>query len=276
MSNYDYEMNQRVSDALMNGIKKEASTIELYRRLAESTTNSEDQKHIINALQAKEEYFNQFIDIYCKLNNRQPDYQFDSITFTSYREGLMKAHEAGIEGYKEYSRGSYLTQDPIIQKIFLQASSGEIANATRFASMNDKITDMGKKPYVVNIEEVTEQNNNYRTALWTGKYLQVTLMSIDVGSDIGLEVHPTTDQFIRIEEGQGIVQMGSSKEKLDFVEKVEDGYAIMVPAGTWHNVTNTGDEPMKVYVIYAPPQHPFGTVHKTKKDAMAEERVYAL
>jgi len=133
------------------------------------------------------------------------------------------------------------------------------------------LQDYGKGPFVVNIEQATLQNNNYRTALWTGKHLQVTLMSINVGDDIGLEVHPKTDQFIRIEEGQGLVQMGDSKDKLDFQANAHDGYAIMVPAGKWHNVTNTGDRPLKVYAIYAPPEHPFGTVEATKAIANAHE-----
>ncbi|UNK15967.1 cupin domain-containing protein [Paenibacillus sp. N3/727] len=136
---------------------------------------------------------------------------------------------------------------------------------------NIKLMDYGPKPLVVNIEEAAEQNNTYRTALWTGKYFQVTLMSIDAGDDIGLEVHPTTDQFIRIEEGQGLVQMGDSKDNLNFQAMARDGYAIMIPSGTWHNVTNTGNTPLKVYVIYAPPHHPYGTVHETKADAMSAE-----
>ncbi|WP_408005307.1 cupin domain-containing protein [Pseudalkalibacillus berkeleyi] len=130
-----------------------------------------------------------------------------------------------------------------------------------------KLKDYGSNPFVVNIDQATKQNRNYRTALWTGENLQVTLMSIDVGDDIGLEVHPTTDQFIRIEEGQGVVQMGESKDNLSFQQRVYDDYAIMIPAGKWHNVINTGRRPMKVYAIYAPPEHPFGTVHETKADA---------
>lgn len=136
---------------------------------------------------------------------------------------------------------------------------------------NIKLTDYGPRPFVVNIDQATKQNNNYRTALWTGKHYQLTLMSINVGDDIGLEVHPTTDQFIRIEEGQGLVQMGNSKDKLDFQEMAYDDYAIMIPAGKWHNVTNTGNKPLKIYVIYAPPQHPYGTVHETKAIAMGSE-----
>ena len=126
-------------------------------------------------------------------------------------------------------------------------------------------------PFVVNIDQAAKLNNNYRTALWTGQHFQVTLMSINVGEDIGLEVHPTTDQLIRNEDGQGLVQMGPGKDRLDYQTMAYEGYAIMVPAGTWHNVTNTGNRPLKVYVIYAPPQHPFGTVHPTKASAMASE-----
>lgn len=134
-----------------------------------------------------------------------------------------------------------------------------------------KLGDYGGRPFVVNIDQAAKLNNTYRTALWTGEKLQVTLMSIKVGDDIGLEVHPTTDQFIRIEEGQGLVQMGDSKNKLDFQEMAFDDYAIMIPAGKWHNVINTGNTPLKIYVIYAPPEHPYGTVHETKSNAMSAE-----
>ena len=134
-----------------------------------------------------------------------------------------------------------------------------------------QLKDYGPQPFVININEASKQNNTFRTALWTGEHLQVTLMSIDVNDDIGLEIHPDIDQFIRIEEGQGLVKMGPSKDKLDFEEKAYDDSAIMIPAGTWHNIINTGNKPLKVYAIYAPPQHPHGTVHKTKADAEATE-----
>jgi len=135
-----------------------------------------------------------------------------------------------------------------------------------------QLKDYGGKPFVVDIEKAAEQNQNYRTALWTGKHLQVTLMSIEPGGDIGLEVHPDADQFIRIEQGQGLVQMGERRDRLDFARRVSDDDAIMIPAGTWHNVTNTGRVPLKLYSIYAPPEHPFGTVHRTKAEAIAAER----
>ena len=136
------------------------------------------------------------------------------------------------------------------------------------------LKDHGGRPYAVNIDKATKMNNNYRTALWTGKYLQLTLMSIGVGNDIGLEMHPDTDQLIRIEQGCGIAKMGDSKDHLDFQCRVCENYAIFVPAGTWHNLINTGKVPIKLYSIYAPPEHPFGTVHKTKKDAEAAESAH--
>ncbi|MCM3238783.1 cupin domain-containing protein [Heyndrickxia oleronia] len=141
-----------------------------------------------------------------------------------------------------------------------------------YDNRRNKVKDYGRKPFVVNINEAAKHNNTYRTALWTGKHLQVTLMSINVGEDIGLEIHPNIDQFLRVEQGQGVVQMGQRKDHLNFVQKVYDDFAIMIPAGTWHNVTNTGNIPLKLYSIYAPPQHPFGTVHLTKAQALAAEK----
>ncbi|WP_315073854.1 cupin domain-containing protein [uncultured Clostridium sp.] len=127
-----------------------------------------------------------------------------------------------------------------------------------------KLQDYGPQPYVVNIDRATKQNSNFRTALWTGDHLQVTLMSIKVGDDIGLEIHPDTDQFIRIEDGQGTVRMGKSKDNLDFQANAREDFAIMIPAGTWHNIINSGNKPLKVYSIYAPPHHPRGVVQVTK------------
>jgi mannose-6-phosphate isomerase-like protein (cupin superfamily) len=92
-------------------------------------------------------------------------------------------------------------------------------------------------------------------------------MSIKVGGDIGLEVHPELDQFLRIELGQGIVFMGERENNLEFQQRVSENFAIIIPAGTWHNIVNTGDVPLKLYSIYAPPQHRPGTIHATKEDA---------
>lgn len=134
-----------------------------------------------------------------------------------------------------------------------------------------ELRDYGPAPFVVDIEKATKQNNTFRTALWTGSHLQLTLMSIRVGEDIGLEVHPNLDQFIRIEEGEGLVLMGDRKDRLDFQEKVSDDFAFIIPAGKWHNLINTSNKPLKLYSIYAPPQHPKGTVHVTKEEAEAAE-----
>ncbi len=132
------------------------------------------------------------------------------------------------------------------------------------------IIDNGPAPTVTNIETATVENTNYRTTLWTGKNLQITLMSIDPGNDIGLEVHDTHDQFLRIEQGQATVSMGPTKDQLQ-VWQASSNDAVVVPAVTWHNLVNSGDVPLKVYSIYAPPQHPHGTVHVTKAEADAAE-----
>ena len=138
--------------------------------------------------------------------------------------------------------------------------------------MNDtSLTDEGPYPFVTNIEADTLANENYRTTRWTGSNIQMTLMTIEPGHDIGLEVHEHGDQFLRIEQGRARVQMGPSRDDLSFVREVDDDWVILVPAGTWHNVTNIGDEPLKVYAIYGPPEHPSGTVHATKAEADADE-----
>jgi mannose-6-phosphate isomerase-like protein (cupin superfamily) len=107
------------------------------------------------------------------------------------------------------------------------------------------ISDIGPDPQSFDLEQQTVENPNYRTVAWSGKYLQLTLMSIPEGDDIGLEMHPETDQFLRLDAGRGRVQMGSRKDNLDFDQEVSDGWCILVPAGTWHNVTNIGNEPMR-------------------------------
>lgn len=136
------------------------------------------------------------------------------------------------------------------------------------------IRDYGPEPLVINIDEATKLNNTFRTVLWTGDNLQVTLMSIKPGRDIGLEIHPNVDQFIRIEQGQGIVKMGNTRRNLNYQKQIYDDFAIMIPAGKWHNIINTGNKPLKLYTIYAPPEHPRNTVHVTKADSDAAENNY--
>lgn len=134
-----------------------------------------------------------------------------------------------------------------------------------------EIIDNGPNPNTFDIETATKENANYRTVAWTGKYLQVTLMSIPVGKSIGLEVHPETDQFLRIDAGKGTCVMGDDKDNLDYAQDVSDGWSIQVPAGKWHDVINTGDEPLQVYAVYAPSHHAQGIVQATAEDAEADE-----
>ena len=134
-----------------------------------------------------------------------------------------------------------------------------------------KITDNGPQPNAFDIETATVENTNYRTVAWTGKYLQVTLMSIAPGESIGLEVHPDTDQFLRVDAGEGRCVMGPAADDLTFSQEVSDGWSIQVPAGTWHDVVNTGRKPLQVYAVYAPSHHAAGKVHKTFAEAQADE-----
>lgn len=137
---------------------------------------------------------------------------------------------------------------------------------------NPQIKDCGPEPMIANIDRLTKMNSNYRTALWTGDHLQVTLMCIPVGGDIGLEMHEDTDQFIRIEDGYALVKMGKCKDDLNCQRRVNGNFAFVIPACTWHNIVNIGRTPLKLYSIYAPPKHPFGTVHRTKEEAECAEK----
>ncbi|MBB3111811.1 mannose-6-phosphate isomerase-like protein (cupin superfamily) [Paenibacillus phyllosphaerae] len=187
-----------------------------------------------------------------------PAYAYPSNAYPYYAYANMRAYRPGyVTGYYP----AYMPHPGSLPAI----PRSDVAEAM-------EIKDYGPNPTVVNIEQMTTRNDTFRTALWTGKHFQVTVMSIPVGEDIGLEVHPATDQFIRIEQGQGLVQMGDAQDQLDFQKMAHENETIMVPAGTWHNVTNTGDRPLKVYVIYAPPEHPHGTVHATKAEATAMEK----
>lgn len=145
-------------------------------------------------------------------------------------------------------------------------------NRNGFGGCVPVMRDYGPQPCVINIDRLAKQNPYYRTALWTGKYLQVTLMSIPVRGDIGLERHPDLDQLIRIESGTALVMIGDRSSALTYRQRADRDYAIMIPAGTWHNVINIGNTPLKFYSVYAPPQHPFGVVHKTKAEAEESEK----
>ena len=122
------------------------------------------------------------------------------------------------------------------------------------------------KGYIGNIEEVAKENNNFRRTLYTGKHSQLVVMSLKPGEEIGAEVHPDTDQFFRIDAGEGKVVINGMDNA------VKDGFAVVVPAGANHNVINTSpDQDLKLYTIYSPPNHRDGVVHATKAEAAADD-----
>lgn len=120
------------------------------------------------------------------------------------------------------------------------------------------------KGFVDNIEKLTVENDHFRQVLYTGKHLQLVLMTLQAGEEIGAEVHEGHDQFFRIEEGQGTVTIDGNEYK------VKDDDAIIVPAGARHNVVNTGTEPLRLYTLYGPPEHRDGVLHPTKADEQEE------
>ena len=121
------------------------------------------------------------------------------------------------------------------------------------------------KGFVGDIEESTVKGSDFRRVLYTGKNMQLVLMALKPGEEIGEEIHPDRDQFFRVEKGEGEVSIDGRQTK------IKSDVAIIVPAGARHNVRNTGDQPLKLYTLYAPPEHVDGTVHVTKADAQAKE-----
>ena len=124
--------------------------------------------------------------------------------------------------------------------------------------------DYGPTPHITNVTPKAICNTAFRAALWTGNYLQMTVMSIPPCSDIGLEIHEDTDQIIRIEQGIGLLKMGKCKNDLNCQKEFRTGDTLFIPAGTWHNLLNCGRMPLKVSSIYGPPHHPAGIVECTK------------
>ena len=120
--------------------------------------------------------------------------------------------------------------------------------------------------YVGSIEKQTEQNNYFRQVIFTGKHTQLVVMCLQPGEEIGREVHPDVDQFFRLEEGQAKFIFNDNEEHV-----VGPGDGVVVPAGTYHNVVNVSNEPVRLYTLYSPPNHPDGTIHKTKAEADAAE-----
>jgi mannose-6-phosphate isomerase-like protein (cupin superfamily) len=126
--------------------------------------------------------------------------------------------------------------------------------------------DMGNSPTILNVEKSAKANPFYRNTLWTGEHSQITVMSIPTGEEIGIEKHDENDQFIKIEDGFGEVYFGRSPEELSLVGRINDEFAVIVPAGIYHNIKNIGNKPLKLYSVYSPSHHPYGTLHKTKSD----------
>lgn len=150
------------------------------------------------------------------------------------------------------------------REVITEASAGQTKQATAAAQQGG---DMGKKPWVLDIEQATLNNPNYRHAQWTGEHMQMVLMSLKPGEEIDLELHGDVDQFLRIEQGQAQVRMGKSKDDMSFDKNVSANWAIFIPSGYWHHIKNTGNKELKLYTIYAPAQHPAGTVKKTYEEA---------
>lgn len=121
------------------------------------------------------------------------------------------------------------------------------------------------------VTKITLDNDNFRTVVFTGEHTQLTLMSLAPGEEIGWEAHGHLDQFLRLEQGKARVDLGKTQEDVDESHEVEDDWAFIVPAGVWHNVVNIGKGAVKLYSLYSPPEHPAGTIHKTKAEADAAE-----
>ena len=125
--------------------------------------------------------------------------------------------------------------------------------------------------WIGDIEKATLDNDTFRTVVYTAGHTQLTVMRLRAGEEIGWEAHGHLDQFLRIEEGTAEVDLGRGEDAVDETHPLQDDWAIIVPAGIWHNVRNTGDGDLKLYSLYSPPEHPDGTVHATKAEADAAE-----
>lgn len=136
--------------------------------------------------------------------------------------------------------------------------------------MNGKQRDCGSGPYIIPVEECAVKNMDFRRAVWTGCRMQMTLMCIPPCGEVGVEMHEDTDQLIRVEQGAAMMKLGRGRCCMERQSRLCQGEAVFVPMGTWHNIVNVGDCPLKLSSVYAPPHHPAGTVHHTREDAKYE------
>ncbi|WP_244445049.1 cupin domain-containing protein [Oceanobacillus jeddahense] len=271
--------DEQTATMIKETLQREASSIPMYFQVAEQFRHDPSMQGLVYAVQSRNQIAAGLEQAYQYFTGQQPDIRQSTRTQEA-NDTVESIYNHALQGYEENYRKSEQINEPFSRQLLYQLAMTDYQIANHLAgyvenhqgySMTSRVTDHGGNPFVIDIENAAEANTNYRIALWTGDHLQVTLMSIPVGEDIGLEVHPDTDQFIRIEEGNGTVQMGNRQDNLTIRQQVEEDSAIMVPAGTWHNITNTGDEDLKLYTVYAPPHHPFGTVEATKQEAMQAE-----
>ena len=125
--------------------------------------------------------------------------------------------------------------------------------------------------WVGDVEQATVTNTDFRRVLFTGRQQQLTVMRLAPGEEIGLESHDHLDQFLRVEQGTARLTLGRSKDQVNEEHQLEEDWAVVVPGGVWHNVINVGSDELKLYSLYAPPEHPADAVHHTKADADAAE-----
>ncbi|MFS0749259.1 cupin domain-containing protein [Oceanobacillus sp. 1P07AA] len=275
---------EELAEITLENLQKDVVTIQLLDQLSTSTNQQQYLNTLNYTREIKLRNINQLDYLYRTITGNAPNYQTASEASRNTEIGIQDVVERCIEDYEGNYKASLKSSSSAVQQLYYQLSSvgymaaNQLYNIYHYSrksnsatTLNRQLEDHGGEPFVIDIEEAAEQNTAYRTAIWTGEHLQVTLMSIPIGNNIGLEVHPNHDQFIRIEDGDGVVQMGNQENNLTYRRQLSDSSAVMIPAGTWHNITNTGDEPLKLYTIYAPPEHSFGTVHQTKADALASE-----
>ena len=124
----------------------------------------------------------------------------------------------------------------------------------------------GALGWVDDVERATLDNSTFRTVLFTGEHLQLTVMKLDPGEEIGWEAHDDGDQFIRVETGAARLELGKARQQPTETRELGPDWVGIIPAGVWHNVANPGEDVVKLYSLYAPPEHPAGTVHRTKAD----------
>ena len=192
---------------------------------------------------------------------RKPDFYLSRGHGFMMSEFSFPAYTVGEGGEKEMNMGNCMNRWNDRSQGRCGCGCGN-SNAGTLCVGTSGNRDTGA-PLVTDLAGATERNGNFRKVFWTVENLQVTLMSLNPGEDIGLERHEDTDQLLFVTSGDGIVQTGNCRNNLCQC-RASAGTGIFVPAGTWHNLTNTGTTPLKLFSVYAPPEHPRGLVEETK------------